>query len=631
MSDSPGHPDELTEARALIAALCDDRLTPEGAAELEDLVLHNPAACRLYVRAMHLHAGLYQRAAGLAGRPADDEPCVSAADSADGADVTDTLAGGGSADSLNDAMVMPALRPEPDDVAPSAPAQMPFWESPRSEAAGRRWLWMMAAAAAVVFAVGLGLFLRHGAKRPAGRPDIAVRTTTERPSTPDTTPAESVVTLTRVIDARWDDAADPSSSTGPAAGTALAVGRSFALAGGYAELTFAGGTRVVVEGPARFTLRSPTEVLLSAGRLSALVSPDAAAAGGFVVRTPTATVVDLGTEFGVAAGGSGATDVQVFKGRVSVAPDAAPSTTGPAAPPQPAAGTRVMGEAEAVRVDRAGGLTPVAADPAAFVRTQQFAGWAAAGTASPLERWRAYSERLRRDPALAVYYTFDDPPAAPGTVRDLAAAGVAGGPHDVVVGPDAPVRGEGRWPGKGAMSFDAARRPQLLLPEFPYSTTGRLSVAGWVYARSRPEWAAVAKCRGADDPGQFSLGLYGREGDLVGRVTQRDGNRDVMIRGTNPAPLPTGRWVHVAVVADGSALHLYQDGRQIGAAPCRDVTAAPSPRSMSIGFRTGNDGRRPSAPNAGEHWDGSIDELAVFHRALSAAEVRAMYEAGKPD
>src|SRR3954470_17883905 len=122
MSNSPGHPDDLSEARALIAALCDDRLTPEQAAELEDLVLHDPAVCRLYVRAMHLHAGLYQRAAGL-GIPAvaPDAP-------AGGADV---LAGGDSADSLHDAMVLPALRPEPEDAAPP-PAQMPFWESPRS-------------------------------------------------------------------------------------------------------------------------------------------------------------------------------------------------------------------------------------------------------------------------------------------------------------------------------------------------------------------------------------------------------------------------------------------------------------------------------------------------------------------
>jgi hypothetical protein len=181
------------------------------------------------------------------------------------------------------------------------------------------------------------------------------------------------------------------------------------------------------------------------------------------------------------------------------------------------------------------------------------------------------------------------------------------------------------------VSFDAARRQRLLLPDFPFSTTGRLTVAGWVYARSRPDWAAIAKCRGAEEAGQFSLGLYGRDGDLVGRVTQRDGNRDVMLRGTPPTPLPTNRWAHVAVVADGAALRLYQDGRQIGSVPCSDVTAAPAPRSMSVGYRTGNDGRQPVSMNGGEYWDGSIDELAVFHRALSAAEVRAMYEAGKSD
>src|SRR4051794_9774952 len=235
MSNSPGHPDELTEARALIAALCDDRLTPDGAAELEDLVLHNPAVCRLYVRAMHLHAGLHQRAAGLVCRQPYDGLGLPDASAADAIDAADTLAGGGRADSLNDAMVLPALQAEPEDTAPPAPAQMPFWDTPRQETGGRRRFWMMAPAPPVLLAVGLGLLRRHRDRGPAVGPGIARGPTVEQPLTPGTAPAEPVVTLTRAIDAQWDEAAEPSTTTRPAAGAALAVGRPFALIGGYAE------------------------------------------------------------------------------------------------------------------------------------------------------------------------------------------------------------------------------------------------------------------------------------------------------------------------------------------------------------------------------------------------------------
>ena len=70
----------------------------------------------------------------------------------------------------------------------------------------------------------------------------------------------------------------------------------------------------VVEAPARFTLDSSTVLSLASGKLSATVH-----GGGFVVKTPTATVTDLGTEFGVSVQ-AGSTRVEVFKGRVQIAP-----------------------------------------------------------------------------------------------------------------------------------------------------------------------------------------------------------------------------------------------------------------------------------------------------------------------
>ena len=72
------------------------------------------------------------------------------------------------------------------------------------------------------------------------------------------------------------------------------------LAEGVVELEFDGGARVSIEGPAEFAPRSGQRMELTRGRLVAYVPKQAR---GFTVDTPTAEVIDLGTEFGVEVDG----------------------------------------------------------------------------------------------------------------------------------------------------------------------------------------------------------------------------------------------------------------------------------------------------------------------------------------
>ena len=82
---------------------------------------------------------------------------------------------------------------------------------------------------------------------------------------------------------------------------------------------------MVVEGPAEFEPLSRNGVLLHLGMLTARVPPEAQ---GFTVRSLSATVVDMGTEFGVAVEQGGATDVEVFIGVVEVRVDHNEAPTG---------------------------------------------------------------------------------------------------------------------------------------------------------------------------------------------------------------------------------------------------------------------------------------------------------------
>ena len=69
---------------------------------------------------------------------------------------------------------------------------------------------------------------------------------------------------------------------------------------------------MIVEGPAQFEVTSRTSVSLDSGKLTAVVPHDIT---GFTVKTASALIADLGTEFGVDAE-PGQTYVEVFKGSV---------------------------------------------------------------------------------------------------------------------------------------------------------------------------------------------------------------------------------------------------------------------------------------------------------------------------
>lgn len=86
---------------------------------------------------------------------------------------------------------------------------------------------------------------------------------------------------------------------------------------GLVRLLFDDGVEVTLQGPARYELNALGKTRLHAGLLTATVPPGAE---GFLVSTPVAEVVDLGTVFGVALDDDGVARVSVFDGEVEITP-----------------------------------------------------------------------------------------------------------------------------------------------------------------------------------------------------------------------------------------------------------------------------------------------------------------------
>ena len=131
--------------------------------------------------------------------------------------------------------------------------------------------------------------------------------------------------VTGILDAKWSD-----TQTATILGANVALGRKYDLASGLLEITYNTGAKVILQGPVSYEVASKDSGLLSVGRLTARLDsakPQAANQKSslstihyplFTIKTPTATVTDLGTEFAVEVTKDGTTTSHVFRGSVCV-------------------------------------------------------------------------------------------------------------------------------------------------------------------------------------------------------------------------------------------------------------------------------------------------------------------------
>ena len=85
--------------------------------------------------------------------------------------------------------------------------------------------------------------------------------------------------------------------------------------GGQVQLEFLNGVQINVEGPAELQILSVDTATLISGKAAVRVP---SGTRGFVLNTPDAAIVDLGTEFAVSVGKQGASEVHVVNGKVDV-------------------------------------------------------------------------------------------------------------------------------------------------------------------------------------------------------------------------------------------------------------------------------------------------------------------------
>ena len=228
------------------------------------------------------------------------------------------------------------------------------------------------------------------------------------------------------------------------------------------------------------------------------------------------------------------------------------------------------------------------------------------------EAARAVSPRPapRLDEGLVGYWRFDEGGGA--VARDRSGNGTDCSLHQM--SPTSWTDG----PLGGALAFGGFGWLSCAEPRFA-SGTADLSISVWVKrTQSVGGYHAIATRQVRDtNLDHFFLGF---RGDLIFFVSHLWGGKI-----QHPAP-PLDRWFHLAVVHGNGAVTMFVDGVEVARAPTYDDHPAATQTAITVGG--GANGPDPGLVK--QRLVGAVDELAIYGRQLSPAEVTTLAAGTQP-
>jgi choice-of-anchor C domain-containing protein len=173
-----------------------------------------------------------------------------------------------------------------------------------------------------------------------------------------------------------------------------------------------------------------------------------------------------------------------------------------------------------------------------------------------------------------------------------------------------------------AFTFDLSRARVSIPDSDAFKLTNSLSFEGWINVASYAPGIIFIRGdnRGGLDPYHMSIQPSGQ---LYWGIHTEDNNVAGLL---SPGVMSTGVWTHVAAVLDGATgnMGLYVNGSLVNQTntslrPLRDLDPNWEP-AIGIGNAGGTFHHFP--------YHGSVDEWALYSRALSTAEIQGIYNAG---
>ena len=186
---------------------------------------------------------------------------------------------------------------------------------------------------------------------------------------------------------------------------------------------------------------------------------------------------------------------------------------------------------------------------------------------------------------------------------------------------DGDVVGDARWvDGYDGMALEFVQGSHVVVPEIPeHDVTSEISLMTWVKNSGTTTWARMI------DKSQYQTSGF----DLVLTLNAAVPRLEFFVNNTSSivdatAPINDGEWHFVAATFGNQTLRMYVDGvleNENGSAGGVDIN--PNDWPIMVGAE--------SSSNGGQQFIGTLDEVAVFNRELSADEIFAIFENGIGD
>jgi len=250
----------------------------------------------------------------------------------------------------------------------------------------------------------------------------------------------------------------------------------------------------------------------------------------------------------------------------------------------------------------------------------------AAGQEAGYARWLEHSRKLRSDPRLAAYFDFE---AEDGVTLTNKAAG---GPDDPGDGADklemtiygaAWTTTEGRWKGKGGLRFHGSGDFVERAGVTGMPSGGQITLEAWFISYVDGVEQSIVSCGDLKD--YFFWLVRRTRDDRIGLWMGHAGNTRNAASWTSDRAVSKGVWHHVVATYNKDAeglVAVYLDGSLLAGSVDGSGGEIASPTSY---FEIGCDD-----DVHGNTFNGIIDEVAIYKRALTADEIGNHYEMGKP-
>jgi hypothetical protein len=182
------------------------------------------------------------------------------------------------------------------------------------------------------------------------------------------------------------------------------------------------------------------------------------------------------------------------------------------------------------------------------------------------------------------------------------------------------------WSGDG-LELDGGGGQAATAAPGPLKTNASFTVSAWVKPGQDLDPYAAAVSQVGKVAGAFFLGRA--EGSWAFSVKPADGNGDDFTTNRDssvPAPVTPGRWIHLTGVYDaakGRAL-LYVNGYPVSADGVSTEPVFAARGALLIG-------RAQAHGEPADRWSGTISQVALWQRAITAGEVARQAKNGMPD